>query len=273
MPPPRKVTPDPSPTLMETPSSLPILDSSQDVVQPRPPDMITGVTGGSAKNESSSSLDDVTTQPTIIIYPTVPPETVIVPILCSIIIFPIVAASAICLLRYYNQRARAKDRFRAGFQQQMGTMFAMGGKIGATEIAGDTTKPEDRPPLSGRGLLDVGPQFMCMPELELDTVWKSEDDMSSENPTSSQPPSDEQQETKGINSDKNLENSENPVKNPETIKTNSVEIVPTIPPPPTSLGPCLVPPSLAQAKKAMKPLSDEKTCKTEENKDISVEVI
>ena len=41
-----------------------------DVVQPRPPDMITGVTGGSAKNESSSSLDDVTTQPTIIIYPT-----------------------------------------------------------------------------------------------------------------------------------------------------------------------------------------------------------
>ena len=40
-------------------------------------------------------------------------------------------------------------------------------------------------------MLDVGPQFMCMPELELDTVWKSEDDMSSENPTSSQPPSDE----------------------------------------------------------------------------------
>ena len=39
-------------------------------MQPRPPDMITGVTGGSAKNESSSSLDDVTTQPTIIIYPT-----------------------------------------------------------------------------------------------------------------------------------------------------------------------------------------------------------
>ena len=42
----------------------------------------------------------------------VPPQTVIIPILCSIIIFPIVAASAICLLRYYNQRARAKDRFR-----------------------------------------------------------------------------------------------------------------------------------------------------------------
>ena len=76
---------------------------------------------------------------------------------------------------------------------------------------------------------------------------------------------DEQQETKGINSDKKLENSENPVKNPDTKKTNSVEIVPTIPPPPIALGPCLVPPSLAQAKKAMKPLSDEKTCKTKEN--------
>ena len=106
---------------------------------------------------------------------------------------------------------------------------------------------------------------MCMPELELDTVWKSEEDMSSENPTSSQPPSDEQQET-GNNSEKNLKNSENPVKNTDTMKTNSVEIVPTIPPPPTALGPCLVPPSLAQAKKAMKPSSDEKTCKTEQNK-------
>jgi len=72
---------------------------------------------------------------------------------------------------------------------------------------------------------------------------------------------------------KKLENSENPVKNPDTKKTNSVEIVPTIPPPPIALGPCLVPPSLAQAKKAMKPLSDEKTCKTKENNDISVEVI
>ena len=107
---------------------------------------------------------------------------------------------------------------------------------------------------------------MGMPELELDTVWKSEDDMSSENPTSSQPPSDEQQET-GNSELKNLENPENPVKKPDTIKTNSVETVPMIPPPPSSLGPCLVPPSLAQAKKAMKPLlSDEKICKTEQNK-------
>ena len=43
---------------------------------------------------------------------TVPPETVIVPILVSIVAFPVLAAAIICLLRHYNRRARAKDKFR-----------------------------------------------------------------------------------------------------------------------------------------------------------------
>ena len=43
----------------------------------------------------------------------VQPETVIIPIVCSIIIFPIVVLATICLLRHYNERARAKDRFRS----------------------------------------------------------------------------------------------------------------------------------------------------------------
>lgn len=73
MPPPNKrITFEPSLIFVETPSSLPILDSASDQVQP--PDMIAGVAGPTAKNESSSNLNDVTTQPTIIIYPTVPPE-------------------------------------------------------------------------------------------------------------------------------------------------------------------------------------------------------
>ena len=42
----------------------------------------------------------------------VPPETVIIPIISSIIIFPIVVAATIMLLRHYNRRARAKDKFR-----------------------------------------------------------------------------------------------------------------------------------------------------------------
>ena len=42
----------------------------------------------------------------------VAPETVIIPIICSIIVFPIVVATLICLLRHYNRRARAKDKFR-----------------------------------------------------------------------------------------------------------------------------------------------------------------
>ena len=88
---------------------------------------------------------------------------------------------------------------------------------------------EDRSP--PKGLLDTGPQFM--PELELDTVWKSEEDMSSENPTSSQQPSEEPQEILE-NPEKTSENSgktsENLGKTSE--KTNSAEIVPTLPPPP-----------------------------------------
>ena len=48
---------------------------------------------------------------TLVPFP-VPPETVIVPILVSILVFPIVAAATICLLRHYNRRARAKDKFR-----------------------------------------------------------------------------------------------------------------------------------------------------------------
>ena len=64
--PPQKVTSNPTLMLIETPSSLPILDSSSDQENP---DMITGV--GPAKNESSSAgLEDVTTQPVIVIYPT-----------------------------------------------------------------------------------------------------------------------------------------------------------------------------------------------------------
>ncbi len=43
----------------------------------------------------------------------VQPETVIIPIVCSIIIFPIVVLATICLLKHYNERARAKDRFRS----------------------------------------------------------------------------------------------------------------------------------------------------------------
>jgi len=263
MPPPNKrVTFEPSLIFVETPSSLPILDSPSDQVQPPDIEMITGVTEPSAKNESNSNLNGVTLQPTIIIYPTVPPETVIIPILCSIIVFPIVAASAICLLRYYNQRARAKDRFRAGFQQGASAMFAMGGRIGATANVGNTTKPDLPQPT---GLLDTGPQFQCMPELELDTVFEggqSEEDLSSENPTSSQPPTSDHEP-------------ENIVVEPTQKNTT---IVPTISPqhssPPTLLGPCLVPPSLAQAKKAMKPLKDSAHPSTEDiNKELSVEAI
>lgn len=59
-------------------------------------------------------------------------------------------------------------------------------------------------------------------------------------------------------------------------KSNPTENVPTIPPllpPPPLSGPCLVPPSLAEAKKAMKPLNEKNSNIEDNNKDISVEVI
>ena len=42
----------------------------------------------------------------------VAPETVIIPIICSIVVFPVLAAGIICFLRHYNRRQRAKDKFR-----------------------------------------------------------------------------------------------------------------------------------------------------------------
>ena len=47
-----------------------------------------------------------------LLFASVDPETVIIPILCSIFIFPVVASTVILLLRYYNRRARAKEKFR-----------------------------------------------------------------------------------------------------------------------------------------------------------------
>jgi len=39
-------------------------------------------------------------------------ETVIIPIVCSIILFPTFVLAAILLLKHYNEKRRAKDRFR-----------------------------------------------------------------------------------------------------------------------------------------------------------------
>lgn len=155
----------------DTPSSLPILEQMT-----RVNNNFTSVSNGNTAADAQAVWQQqdqmmvvnstfTTARPTIIIYPTVPPQTVIIPIICSIIIFPIVAASAICLLRYYNQRARAKDRFRAGFQQGASAMFAMG-RIGATSNVGKKKPEPVKAPIN---------RFQCMPELELDTVFEGEE--------------------------------------------------------------------------------------------------
>uniref|UniRef100_A0A8W7PV79 Uncharacterized protein n=1 Tax=Anopheles coluzzii TaxID=1518534 RepID=A0A8W7PV79_ANOCL len=63
------------------------------------------ISKGFATNEN-------TKRPTIVIYPTVSPETVIIPIVSCIIGFPILALLVICCLRRRAKLARDRDRRR-----------------------------------------------------------------------------------------------------------------------------------------------------------------
>lgn len=117
------------------------------------------------------ALSKVTTaRPTIVIYPTIPPETVIIPIVCSIIIFPILVAAIICFLRHYNRRARAKDKFRSAYQQGAAGLFSLANKIGTSKTVG-RSKDSDSDRLKA-----PTNRFGCMPELGLDTVVEREED-------------------------------------------------------------------------------------------------
>ncbi|KAF0306947.1 hypothetical protein FJT64_021639 [Amphibalanus amphitrite] len=57
--------------------------------------------------------------PTIIVYPTVSPETVIIPIISSIVVFPAAAFTVICCLRYRAKRARRRAK-QPSFQAVLG---------------------------------------------------------------------------------------------------------------------------------------------------------
>jgi len=134
--------------------------------------------GAVATNQSGQTVDLIrrvtapATRATIIIYPTIPPEVVIIPIICSIVIFPLVVVTSICLLRYYNQRARAKERFRTGFQKTAQAMMnQMGGQV---DTLGQNRKSTKKKRYEGTGLLSLDPTLpssvgfnLGMPELEL----------------------------------------------------------------------------------------------------------
>lgn len=53
-------------------------------------------------------------RPTIIVYPTISPETVVIPIVSCIFGFPLLALLVICCLRRRAKLARERDRRRAG---------------------------------------------------------------------------------------------------------------------------------------------------------------
>ncbi|XP_037079354.1 uncharacterized protein LOC119100357 [Pollicipes pollicipes] len=48
--------------------------------------------------------------PTLEVYPTVSPQTVVIPIVSSIIVFPAAALTVICCLRYRARRARRRAK-------------------------------------------------------------------------------------------------------------------------------------------------------------------
>ncbi|KAG8331058.1 hypothetical protein J6590_049498 [Homalodisca vitripennis] len=53
-------------------------------------------------------------RPTIYVYPTVQPETIVIPIVSCILGFPLLALLVICCLRRRAKLARERDRRRAG---------------------------------------------------------------------------------------------------------------------------------------------------------------
>ncbi|BES93400.1 unnamed protein product [Nesidiocoris tenuis] len=111
-----------------------------------------------------------TKRPTIILYPTVAPETIVIPIVSCILGFPILALMVICCLRRRAKLARERDRRRAGnCDTDPGAMslarFSPIHKLGVY-LAGPT------PPTRGRAVSLRSERALsrAFTSLELDTV-------------------------------------------------------------------------------------------------------
>ncbi|XP_066905825.1 uncharacterized protein [Halyomorpha halys] len=109
-------------------------------------------------------------RPTVIIYPTVSPETIVIPIVSCILGFPLLALLVICCLRRRAKLARERDRRRAGnCETEMGPMslarFSPMHKLGVY-LAGPGGAQRARA-VSLRSERAMSRNF---PSLELDTV-------------------------------------------------------------------------------------------------------
>ncbi|XP_077295586.1 uncharacterized protein LOC143917851 [Arctopsyche grandis] len=98
-------------------------------------------------------------RPTIIIYPTVSPESVIVPIVSSILGFPLLALLVICCLRRRAKMARERDRRRNCGVTSTGLSLV---RLGAGRVA--------RTPSIARSARD-------RPSLDLATVLEERSDL------------------------------------------------------------------------------------------------
>lgn len=104
--------------------------------------------------------------PTILIYPTVTPESVVVPIVSCILGFPLLALLVICCLRRRAKLARERDRRRAGnCEADHGTMSLVRFSPIPRLLAGPGRSGRAVSLRSERGSLARG-----FPSLELDTV-------------------------------------------------------------------------------------------------------
>ncbi|XP_067009393.1 uncharacterized protein [Anabrus simplex] len=116
-------------------------------------------------------------RPTIIIYPTVSPESIVIPIVSCILGFPLLALLVICCLRRRAKLARERERRRAGnYDTDHGAMSLVRFSpihrlVGSGRTARAVSLRSER--AMSRGY----------PSLELDTVVEERSDPDPENTT------------------------------------------------------------------------------------------
>ncbi|XP_049783200.1 uncharacterized protein LOC126184720 [Schistocerca cancellata] len=108
-------------------------------------------------------------RPTVIIYPTVSPETVVIPIVSCILGFPLLALLVICCLRRRAKLARERARRRAG------NCEADGGSMSLVRFSPVTKLGSER---SSRAVSLRSERALSrgFPSLELDTVVEERSD-------------------------------------------------------------------------------------------------
>ncbi|XP_075227411.1 uncharacterized protein LOC142327922 [Lycorma delicatula] len=143
------------------------------IPQPPPvPPLVLAVAGPTAPSPVAAPHNK---RPTLVMYPTVSPESVVIPIVSGILGFPLLALLIICCLRRRAKLARERDRRRAGnCESDPGAMslvrFSPMHRLGVY-LAGPAAGRSRAVSLRSERALSRG-----FPSLELDTVVEERSD-------------------------------------------------------------------------------------------------